>query len=61
MGRLIGPMFENSPLLVLPLVALAIFLGAFVVTLARTYRKGAAEYEGVAALPLTDDEEGGKS
>jgi hypothetical protein len=60
MGRLIGPMFENSPLLVLPLLALAIFLGVFVVTLARTYRRGAGEYEGVAALPLAKDDEGGE-
>jgi cbb3-type cytochrome oxidase subunit 3 len=54
-------MFENSPLLVLPLAALAIFLGVFVMTFARTYRKRAAEYEGVAALPLADDDKGGES
>lgn len=59
MGRLIGPMFENSPLLLLPLAALAIFLGVFLFAFARTYLRGKSEYEAVAALPLADDDQGG--
>jgi cbb3-type cytochrome oxidase subunit 3 len=52
-------MFENSPLLLLPLAALAIFLGVFLFAFARTYLRGKSEYEAVAALPLADDDQGG--
>lgn len=55
MGRLIGPMFADSPLLALPILSLAIFLGVFLVVSFRTYRRGAAGYSDVAALPLADD------
>jgi cbb3-type cytochrome oxidase subunit 3 len=56
MGRLIGPMFADSPLLALPILSLAIFLGVFLFVSFRTYRRSAAEYSDVAALPLADDD-----
>lgn len=64
MARLIGPMFTDSPLLALPILSLALFLGAFVLITVRTYRRRAADYASVATLPLADDdstqeEEGG--
>lgn len=55
MGRLIGPMFADSPLLALPILSLAIFLGTFLLVAARTYRRSASEYDAFAALPLGDD------
>lgn len=56
MGRLIGPMFADSPLLALPILSLAIFLGVFILVSYRTYRRSAAEYSESAALPLADDD-----
>jgi hypothetical protein len=58
MGRMIAPMFENSPLLLYPLVGLGMFLGVFVLTLFRTYAVRASEYERRAALPLDEEEKG---
>jgi cbb3-type cytochrome oxidase subunit 3 len=56
MGRLIGPMFADSPLLALPILSLAIFLGVFLLVSFRTYRRSAAEYSDLAALPLADND-----
>lgn len=56
MGRLIGPMFADSPLLALPILSLAIFLGVFLLVSFRTFGRKAAEYSEVAALPLADDD-----
>jgi cbb3-type cytochrome oxidase subunit 3 len=56
MGRLIGPMFADSPLLALPILSLAIFLGVFFLVSYRTFRRSAADYSELAALPLADDD-----
>lgn len=56
MGRMIAPMFENSPLLMLPLAALMVFLGVFVMTVIRTYSLRAGAYDDRAALALDEEE-----
>lgn len=56
MSRLMGELFSGSPLLVLPLVALALFVSAFVAIVVRAYRRTADQYQGEAGLPLGDDE-----
>lgn len=55
MAKLLGPMFENSPLLLLPIVALLIFLTVFLIIVARTFRKSTAVFEKDASLPLNDE------
>jgi hypothetical protein len=49
-------MFEDSPLLVLPLVSLFLFLATFTVVVVRAYLKRARDYDAIASLPLDDDE-----
>jgi len=49
-------MFADSPLLALPILSLAIFLGVFLLVSYRTYRRSAADYSDLAALPLADDD-----
>lgn len=55
MSRLLGPLFENSPLMLLPLLALVLFGMAFLTTVARVYGRSARSYEPVARRPLDDD------
>ncbi len=55
MARLLGPMFEGSPLMVLPLVTLILFFITFLFVAIRAYAKRARDYDDVAALPLEDD------
>lgn len=57
MSRLIGPMFAGSPLLLLPIVSLAIFFATFALVLVRTYRRDAAEYSSIEKLPLDSEDE----
>lgn len=58
MSRLIGPMFAGSPLLLLPIVSLAIFFATFALVFIRTYRRDATEYSSIEKLPLdTEDNE----
>jgi cbb3-type cytochrome oxidase subunit 3 len=45
----------NSPLLVLPLLALFLFLFVFAAWVIRTYGKRAEAYAELEALPLCDD------
>lgn len=56
MAKLLGPMFEGSPLMVLPIVSLFLFFITFAVVAVRAYAKKASEYEGAASLPFSDDE-----
>ncbi|NUO49902.1 MAG: hypothetical protein HOV80_13690 [Polyangiaceae bacterium] len=49
-------MFEDSPLLLLPLAALVMFLGVFVITVIRTYSVRAGAYDDRAALALDEEE-----
>jgi len=48
--------FENSPLLVLPIVALVIFMAVFTSVTVRALRQDRREIERLARLPLADDE-----
>jgi len=49
-------LLHGSPLLALPLFALALFLTVFVVECVRALRKPRAEVARQANLPLTEDE-----
>ena len=49
--------FAASPLLVLPVMALVLFLGAFTAVTWRAMRKKPAELEPIARLPLGDMED----
>lgn len=60
MSRMVGPMFEGSPLMALPLIALALFLAVFVAVILRVVARGAAPYQAHARRML-DDESGGGS
>lgn len=55
MSRIIGPLFEGSPLLVLPLVALALFVLVFMAVVARLILQGKSHYDAQAAAPLADE------
>jgi len=46
----------QSPLLLLPLAALFLFLAVFAAWVVRTYAKRPEAYAEIAALPLCDDE-----
>jgi hypothetical protein len=50
-------LLAQSPLLVLPLVALFLFLGVFLAVLVRTMVTRTPEYARTAALPLEDSDE----
>jgi hypothetical protein len=54
MRTLVTELFDKSPLLVLPLVALVIFMLVFAVADARVWRRPASAYAPVARLPLDD-------
>lgn len=60
MSRMIGPMFEGSPLLALPLLALALFVLVFVAVVVRLVARGSAPYQ-AEARRILDDENGGAS
>jgi hypothetical protein len=45
-------LFESSPLLLLPLVAMAMFMTAFVTIIVRVIANGRAAYDEAARLPL---------
>lgn len=45
----------QSPLLLLPLFALLLFVGVFAAWIVRTYAKRPEAYADIAALPLVDD------
>jgi hypothetical protein len=51
--------FAQSPVLAMPVAALAIFLLVFVVIVARTLGRRPDEFRGLEALPL-DDQEGAR-
>jgi cbb3-type cytochrome oxidase subunit 3 len=51
-------LFDSAAhLLVLPIFALLLFLGIFVMVVARTMHRAASDYAAIAALPLTQEEE----
>ncbi len=47
-------LFSHSPLLLLPIVAMFVFLAVFIAVLIRTMSKRASAYDPIAALPLSD-------
>lgn len=51
-----GALLAKSPLLVFPLVALAMFLVSFLLVVLRAYAMRAAVVDAIAQLPLADDE-----
>lgn len=48
-------LLAQSPLLALPLAALLLFLGVFLLWVVFTYGRRAEAYARIAALPLADD------
>jgi hypothetical protein len=55
MSRHVVSMLQGSPLLSLPLLALALFGAVFLAVLVRLARQGAAHYDGHARTPLEDE------
>ncbi len=55
MSKLLYPMFERSPLLALPIIALLIFMVVFVLVAIRALRQSRTEVDSMARLPLDDD------
>lgn len=56
MSRLMGELFQSSPLLIWPIISLTIFFLTFLAVLVATLRQKPGELSQVAALPLADDE-----
>jgi hypothetical protein len=50
--------FRHSPLLFYPLLALALFMGVFLLVSLRTVLTHKHRYDALAALPLKDAEQG---
>jgi len=48
-------LLAQSPLLILPIAAMFVFLGVFVAVLVRTMSKRASAYDATAALPLSEE------
>ena len=53
---MIRQLLAQSPLLAFPIVGLLIFVGVFVVVVARVFRHKADEFDPMARIPLGDDE-----
>ena len=56
MRMLASDFFARSPLLILPVIALCIFVAVFVLVTVRTYGKKRTHYEAVSRLPLETEE-----
>jgi cbb3-type cytochrome oxidase subunit 3 len=48
-------LMTHSTLLVLPILALFLFVGVFVAIFVRTYGRAAKDYDALANLPLAED------
>ena len=55
MSRFVGSLFEGSPLLLLPLVGLALFGAVFIAVVARVLLHGARHYDAQARVLLDDE------
>jgi cbb3-type cytochrome oxidase subunit 3 len=53
-SRLLGPLFEDSPLLVLPLFGLLLFFLTFVMVVVRLFSRDRAAFDALARQPLDD-------
>ena len=60
MSRIIGPLFEGSPLLIMPLLALALFAAVFLAVVVRLLLQGKSHYDAQAQAPLADEQVGGR-
>ena len=58
MSRMIGQLFHESPLMVWPIVSLAIFVLTFLAVLVATLRRRDADVDALAAIPLAEEERG---
>lgn len=54
MSKFILPMFEHSPLLTLPIIALIIFMVTFVIVTVRALKQPRTEVDTMARAPLDD-------
>lgn len=61
LSALASDFFAASPLLLLPVIALLLFLAAFTAVTWRALRKKPAELENIARLPLGDDDRENRS
>lgn len=48
-------LLQQSPLLMLPIAAMFVFLAVFISVLVRTMSKRASAYDATAALPLNEE------
>lgn len=62
LGFMATEYFEKSPVMVFPLIALAIFMSVFFLVTLRTVLTQKSRWDGAARLPLEDDgsEHGGE-
>jgi hypothetical protein len=58
LGYMASEFFASSPVLLLPIIALGLFVVAFTVLTVRTMRRPRAEIDALAALPLDGEEIG---
>ena len=47
-------LLSQSPLLIMPIVAMFVFIGVFIAVLVRTMSKRASAYDAIAASPLSE-------
>lgn len=56
LSQMFKQLFMGNPLTVLPVVALGIFMGTFLLISVRALLRRGSSFEGVARLPLDDGE-----
>lgn len=56
LSQMLRQMFTGNPLTLFPIVALALFLMVFTAVCVGVLRRRAAAYDGIANLPLDDEE-----
>jgi hypothetical protein len=54
MSKLLLPLFEHSPLLILPIIAMLIFMATFLLVTLRAMKQSKSEHEAMARIPLDD-------
>lgn len=55
LGMIAREFFQNSPVLIFPIVGLTLFVAVFVAVVVRVLRTRSASYDEVASLPLSED------
>ena len=56
MRMLTADYFARSPVLILPIIALLLFLGVYAFVVLRTYLSKKSRFDSVASLPLDEGE-----